>query len=39
MENRQIDPDIRVDNSPEALLRGEDPQLEAAVAEMLKAER
>ncbi len=36
MENRQLDPDIDVDNSPEALLRGEDPQLAAAVSEMLR---
>ncbi|MBO4670523.1 MAG: PD40 domain-containing protein [Bacteroidales bacterium] len=36
MENRQLDPDIDVANSPEALLRGEDPQLVAAVQEMLR---
>ena len=36
LENRQIEPDIDVDNSPEALLRGDDPQLVSAVSEMLK---
>ena len=36
MENYQLEPDIRVANTPEDLLQGKDPQLEAAVAEMLK---
>ena len=35
MENHQIEPDIRVENDPASLLRGEDPQLAAAVREML----
>ena len=36
IENFQIEPDILVYNTPESLLKGEDLQLEAAVAEMLK---
>lgn len=36
LENQQIEPDIKVDNDPASLLRGEDRQLEAAVNEMLK---
>jgi len=36
LENYQIEPDILVYNDPESLLRGEDKQLEAAVAEMMK---
>lgn len=36
LENFQIEPDIPVYNDPESLMRGEDKQLEAAVAEMLK---
>ena len=35
LENSQIEPDIRVDNDPASMLRGEDKQLEAAVREML----
>lgn len=35
LENLQLEPDIRVSNDPAALVRGEDPQLEAAVREML----
>jgi tricorn protease len=31
-----VQPDIRVDNSPEDNLAGRDRQLEAAVAELLK---
>ena len=37
IENMQIEPDILVYNDPASVLRGEDKQLEAAVAEMLKA--
>lgn len=37
LENMQIEPDILVYNDPASVLRGEDKQLEAAVAEMLKA--
>ena len=36
LENLQLQPDIEVYNDPASLLRGEDKQLEAAVAEMLK---
>ena len=36
LENMQIEPDILVYNEPASVLRGEDMQLEAAVAEMLK---
>ena len=36
LENFQIEPDILVYNDPASVLRGEDKQLEAAVAEMLK---
>lgn len=36
LENLQIEPDILVYNDPASVLRGEDKQLEAAVAEMLK---
>ncbi len=37
IENMQIEPDILVYNDPASILRGEDKQLERAVAEMLKA--
>ncbi len=37
IENMQIEPDILVYNDPASVLRGEDRQLETAVAEMLKA--
>ena len=36
MENHQLEPDIKVYNSPEKSLQGIDEQLEAAVKEMLK---
>ena len=36
LENFQIEPDILVYNDPASVLRGEDRQLEAAVAEMLR---
>lgn len=36
LENMQIEPDILVYNDPASILRGEDKQLEAAVAEMLR---
>lgn len=35
-ENLQLDPDIEVDNDYNSVLSGKDPQLERAVAEMLK---
>ena len=37
LENMQLEPDVLVANDPAALVRGEDPQLVAAVEEMLKA--
>ena len=37
MENLQLEPDIRVENDPASVLNGQDKQLEAAVAEMLRA--
>ncbi len=36
LENRQTEPDIRIMNSYEAVIKGKDEQLEAAVAELLK---
>ena len=36
IENMQIEPDILVYNDPASVLRGEDKQLERAIAEMLK---
>ncbi len=36
LENQQIEPDIKVDNDPASVLKGEDKQLEAAVKEMMK---
>lgn len=36
LENMQVEPDILIYNDPASVLRGEDKQLEAAVAEMLK---
>ena len=36
LENRQLDPDIEVYNSPEDVVTGRDRQIEAAVAELLK---
>jgi tricorn protease len=36
MENYGVQPDIRVDNSPEDNLAGRDRQLEAAVEELLR---
>ena len=36
LENQEIEPDIPVTNDPASVLRGEDKQIEAAVAEMLR---
>ena len=36
LENTQLEPDIKVRNSPEKMAKGEDEQLEAAVKELLK---
>ena len=39
LENRGVEPDIVVENHPEALLEGRDPQLERAVEEVLRQVR
>ena len=36
VENKELQPDIRVNNDYENMINGEDQQLKAAVAEMLK---
>ena len=36
LENTQLEPDVRVRNTPEKMAKGEDEQLEAAVKELLK---
>ena len=36
LENSQLEPDIKVANSPEAIVKGEDTQLKVAVQELLK---
>ena len=36
LENSQLEPDIKVANSPEAIVKGEDTQLKVAVEELLK---
>ncbi len=36
LENQQLEPDIRVANSPESIVKGEDTQLKTAVQELLK---
>ena len=36
MENTQLEPDIKVANSPETIVKGEDTQLKTAVEELLK---
>ena len=36
LENTQLEPDFKVRNSPEDLIRGKDEQLEVAVEELLK---
>jgi C-terminal processing protease CtpA/Prc len=36
MENQELWPDIEVYNSPEDYINGRDPQLEAAIREMMK---
>jgi len=36
LENKEIFPDVQVDNTPATVARGEDAMLEAAVAEMLR---
>ena len=39
LENQQLEPDIKVPNSPEAVSKGKDQQLEAAVKELKKTIR
>ncbi len=36
LENKQLEPDFKIANSPEKLVKGEDEQLEKAVRELLK---
>ncbi len=36
LENQQLEPDFKIANSPEKLVKGEDEQLEKAVKELLK---
>ena len=35
-ENNELEPDIKVRNAPDVLAKGQDQQLEAAVAELMK---
>jgi tricorn protease len=37
IEGHGVDPDIEVDNDPASVIQGKDPQLERAVAEVMKA--
>ena len=36
LENKQLEPDIKVANDPEKVIKGEDQQLAAAVKELLE---
>lgn len=36
LENTQLEPDVKVANSPETVVKGEDTQLRTAVNELLK---
>ena len=36
LENTQLEPDIKIANSPEAVVKGQDTQLKTAVDELLK---
>jgi tricorn protease len=36
IEGYGVDPDIEVENDPKSVLQGKDPQLERAVAEVMK---
>jgi tricorn protease len=36
VENYGVDPDIEVDNRPDLVIKGEDPQLERAIQEVMK---
>ena len=39
LENTQLEPDVKVANSPETIVRGEDTQLKVAVEELLKTNK
>ena len=39
LENTQLEPDIKVANSPETIVKGEDTQLKVAVEELLKTNK
>ena len=39
LENTQLEPDIKVANSPETIVKGEDTQLKTAVEELLKTNK
>lgn len=39
LENKQLEPDIKVANDPEKVIKGEDQQLAAAVEELLKEKK
>lgn len=39
LENTQLEPDIKVANSPETIVKGEDTQLKIAVEELLKTNK
>jgi tricorn protease len=36
LENTQLEPDVKVANNPETVVKGEDTQLKVAVDELLK---
>ena len=36
LENSQLEPDVKVANSPETIVRGEDTQLRVAVEQLLR---
>lgn len=36
VENHGVEPDIVVENRPEAVVKGQDPQLERAIQEVMK---
>ena len=36
LENKQLEPDVKIANSPEKIIKGEDEQLKTAVKELLK---
>ena len=36
LENQQLEPDVKVENTPEGIVAGEDAQIRAAVEEILR---